>query len=66
MNPRAERQAPAGARLLKLLGTEIELAVSSGGEVICDHPTFLLPQRFPLSDFRPQAKGDARWPETAI
>jgi hypothetical protein len=54
MSATTEARAPAGARLVKELSTEFMLAVSSRGELICDHPTFLLPERFPLSHFRPK------------
>jgi hypothetical protein len=55
MSTATQARAPAGARLVKDLSTEFMLAVSSGGEVICDHPTFLLPERVRLDDLRPTA-----------
>ena len=45
----------AGARLLKALSTEIELAVSTRGELIAVHPTFALPEKLRLADLRPVA-----------
>jgi hypothetical protein len=45
--------SPPGARLIRELSTEIELAVSTRGEVIAVHPSFLLPELVRLDDLRP-------------